>query len=444
MYGMPLAQALVFLGAVVIILAATTWRPIHPFVVLVIVAAVFGYIVGYPTSQLGSNFGSGFSEKIYSPGLVIIAASFVAGLAESAIASCRLSAKRHGSIGVTLVGLCAGLGASPASAFAILLPLLPSPTGQDKANTQRTTLTLALSISASHGLLVTPVGIAAVAILAADWHRVALYGLPLVALLIAVGALFVRMSAPRAAASAPWPPEQATEKQVIGSPVVPILAVAAPLLLLIVQSLGDMPSEPLGGGPTRELILGVGRPIILFLTGIGIMIVGQPWRALALATDPDWGARMLRRVASVALIVCAAGGLQRLCQQTGMAEMIGEHLLSPRLAPFGVLIPFLIAAAMKTLQGSSLVAAITAAGMVQPILASLGLDAADGRALAALAVGAGAMTMSHINDDYFWLVTQSAGFSPLRGFATLSLGTLLQGFVAAAMLLTIAGAVSRV
>jgi gluconate:H+ symporter, GntP family len=90
---------------------------------------------------------------------------------------------------------------------------------------------------------------------------------------------------------------------------------------------------------------------------------------------------------------------------------------------------------MKTLQGSSLVAAITAAGIVHPILPQLGLIDANAKVLAALAVGAGAMTASHVNDEYFWVVTQSVGLRPLRGFATIGLGTLLQGFIAAAALL---------
>lgn len=129
--------------------------------------------------------------------------------------------------------------------------------------------------------------------------------------------------------------------------------------------------------------------------------------------------------------------------QTGMAELPGEHLLSPRLVSVGVLIPFGIAAVVKTLQGSSLVAAVTAAGMVGPMLSPLGLGEANGRALAALAVGAGAMTISHVNDEYFWLVTRSARLSSLRGVATFGTGTLLQGLIAAAILLTIATVASH-
>ena len=72
--------------------------------------------------------------------------------------------------------------------------------------------------------------------------------------------------------------------------------------------------------------------------------------------------------------------------------------------------------------------------MVQPLLLPLGLADANGKALAALAVGAGAMTVSHVNDEYFWLVADRARLTPLRGFATFSAGTLLQGLLAAAAL----------
>jgi gluconate:H+ symporter, GntP family len=447
MYGMPLSQALVFLACVVILVAATQWRHFHPFLALVVIATAFGYIAGYPTAQLGGLFGSGFSEKIYSPGLVIVATSLIAGLAESTAASDRLMAqidrwRWFGSDWIAgSLGLIAGLGASPAAAFALLTPLI-RPIGGDKPqDRQSSTIALALAISASHGLLaLSPVPIAAVAILGAEWHRVALFGLPLAVFLVAFGVLFARWSATTGAAPEPLAaePQPSAEKRSGGSAIVLLLATAIPLLLLMVQSLGDIPSEPLGGGPARELVIGIGRPLILFLVGVGIMLIGHLRGGLALVADPAWTGRILGNVASILLIVCAAGGLQSLCQQTGMAEMAGERLLGWHAGELGVLVPFLIAAVMKTLQGSSLVAAITAAGMVQPILLPLGLGDANGTGLAALAVGAGAMTATHVNDDYFWLTANKARLSPLRAIATVSVGTLLQGLIAVTALLILA------
>ena len=205
--------------------------------------------------------------------------------------------------------------------------------------------------------------------------------------------------------------------------------------MLIVQSLGSIPSEPLGGGPRREFILGIGGPLILFLAGLAAMLIGQPRQALGLLADSAWTSRIFGNVAGLLLTVCAASGLQRLCQETGMATLLADHFLDWDFGAFAILVPFLVAAVMKTLQGSSLVAAITAAGMVQPLMGALNLGGADAKALAALAVGAGAMTVSHVNDDYFWLVTHTIGFAPRRGLAVFSFGTLLQGILAAAVLL---------
>jgi GntP family gluconate:H+ symporter len=158
-----------------------------------------------------------------------------------------------------------------------------------------------------------------------------------------------------------------------------------------------------------------------------------------LIADDAWSTRALGSIAGILLSVGAAGGLQRLCQETGMAELLGERVAGWHLSDTGaLLIAFLVAAIVKTLQGSSLVAAITAAGIMQPLLIPLGLDAANARALATLAIGAGAMTASHINDDFFWLVSLGNGMRPLRALGVLTAGTLLQGVVAVVVLMIVA------
>jgi GntP family gluconate:H+ symporter len=142
----------------------------------------------------------------------------------------------------------------------------------------------------------------------------------------------------------------------------------------------------------------------------------------------------LSRVANIVLIVGAAGGLQKLCQESGMAELLGERLLDWHVGIHGAIVmAFAIAAIIKTLQGSSLVAAITAAGMMQPLLDQLGANASV-KSLAALAIGAGAMTVCHVNDSYFWLVADRAGLSPPRALGALGGGTLLQGVAATIVL----------
>jgi GntP family gluconate:H+ symporter len=435
---MPLVQALIFIAAAVILVSAIQSRRLHPFLAIIVVATGFGLACGLSVGLLGKTFGAGFSQALYSPGLVIVGAAMIVSIAEATNPAARTSTSlasgrwsRHDTSSA-LVGLIAGIGAAPATAFALLSPLLQRLANNSSARPS-TMIGPALALSAGHGLvLFSPVPIAAASILGARWDRVALFGLPIALVLAAFGVAWARWFSPSGEAPPPAKDLRASARtQSAWSTTVLLLAVAVPLLLLMIQSIGDIPSEPLGGGTDRERILGLGRPLVLFLVGLGIMVAGH-WRLGAkLLGDATWIDGAFAKVAGLLLTVAAAGGLQKLCQETGMAELLGERIAG---LPGGVLIPFLVAAVIKTLQGSSLVAAIAAAGMIQPSLTSLGLGTESGRALATLAIGAGAMTVSHVNDDYFWLVTWNAGLAPARGLVALSLGTLAQGLGALALL----------
>ena len=402
MFALPSAQALLLLAAVIVLVVVIERRWLHPFLAIVAVASVFALIAGFSVAYLGKTFGTGFAQGALAPGLVILAAAYVIAIASVPALPTWMSVP---------LGFAAGLAASPAAAFAVLTPLRP-----------KRPLTLALALSASHGLVFSPVLIAAAAIIGASWTRVAMFGVPVALVVALVGVVWARRFLVVAIEPAP-----AGRRMHL----VIAAAVLVPLVLLMIQSIGELPNEPLGGGGTRETIIGVGRPLILFLAMLGIMSIGL-WRATRpVLIDPVATSSVLNSAAPLVLTVAAAAGLQRLCQETGMAELLGERLLDWRA---GLLVPFLVAATIKTLQGSSLVAAIAAAGMIQPILTPLGLDHETGKALAALSIGAGAMTASHVNDDYFWLVTNSSGFGPARGLAALTLGTALQGAVAVAAL----------
>ena len=199
MSGMPLFQALLLLASAVILIAVTQSRRLHPFLAIIIVATAFGLAAGFSTAFVGKTFGVGFSQAMLGPGLVIVAAGFVAALAESSGASDRLTAaigrwRFPGSATIAaLLGLIAGLGASSAAAFALLTPLLRPLGGGVARQSERAATTMALGISASHGLLLlSPVLIAAASILDASWGRVALFGVPIAFVAVAVGAAWAR------------------------------------------------------------------------------------------------------------------------------------------------------------------------------------------------------------------------------------------------------------
>ncbi len=435
-----LYQAAYLLAALfLVLLAAGRWR-VQPVLALLVAAVGFGLAAGMATSQIGKSFGVGFSQTLQSLGLVVLAGALMTEIAEGAGAGTWLAARVQGlsrrAAGLVLpaIGLVGGLGSSPAATFAVLAPLRRALGGEGA----RPAVTLALALSGAHGLLLpAPVMIAAVTILGASWWATLAFGLPLALVAVAVGALYARLATPAATLLAGETLAEATALHRPRRAAVFLAAVSAVLVaLLAVQSLGDIASEPFGGGSNREFILGLGRPLMLLVVGVGLLaLLVRPWERGGL-TEEGWAGRGIARAAGLILLVGAAGGLQKLVQDTGLPEMNAERLLGWQPEPaLALVLPFALAALMKLLQGSSLVAAITAAGMAAPLLGPLGLDTGAGRALAALAVGAGAMTASQLTDGLFWLVAQAGRLGPGGCLARFSLGTAVQGAVSLGLLL---------
>src|SRR5690606_19653304 len=91
--------------------------------------------------------------------------------------------------------------------------------------------------------------------------------------------------------------------------------------------------------------------------------------------------------------------------------------------------PFVVAAALKTAQGSTTVALVTTSALVAPMLGQLGLDSEMGRVLTVMAIGAGGMTVSHANDSFFWVVTQFSRLKVATAWQARRWATWVQGVV---------------
>lgn len=440
---MPLLQALYLLAAVAALAVLGASRRLHPLLALAGVALAFGYAAGMGTAQLGRAFGNGFAQAVNTTGLAVIAGAIIATVAERTGAGARLAAwatawaRRRGTPpAMAILGLVAGLAASPAAAFAALAAWREAAGWSARGGAVLAAVGLALALVAGHGLILPAPGpIAGVAILEAPPLRVLALGAPVAIVAAAAGAAWLalagrRIALPEDPARPIAPPTPRPHN--LAAALLPVIAMLA---LLFVQALGQIASEPFGGGPARELLIGLGRPVMLLAAGVGLCLV-LTWRWEAVVVSEDgWVGQAILRAAGLVLIVGAAGGFEKVLQETGMAELVAERLLTWQA---GLLVPFLIALVMKTLQGSTLVAVITAAGMIVPALGLMGLDDPPGRAAAVIAVGAGAMAVSHVNDGYFWLVTGTSRLRVAAGLVLLSLGTLVQALAAMATLVVLA------
>ena len=125
--------------------------------------------------------------------------------------------------------------------------------------------------------------------------------------------------------------------------------------------------------------------------------------------------------------------LGKVISEAGIVTYITEH--ASFLSNVGIFFPFIIAAILKTAQGSSTVAITTTAGILGlysaegSLMSALGLTSPFAAALTVMAIGAGAMTVSHANDSYFWVVTNFGEMTPQDGYKTQTLGTLVIGVV---------------
>lgn len=129
------------------------------------------------------------------------------------------------------------------------------------------------------------------------------------------------------------------------------------------------------------------------------------------------------------LFITAAGGvLGKVIASTNMVAFIKAN--SSTLAGLGIFFPFLLSAILKTAQGSSTVAITTTAGIMAPLMTTLGLGTPILAAVTVIAIGAGAMTVSHANDSYFWVVTNFGDMEVEDGYKAQTMGTLVTGIAA--------------
>ncbi len=136
----------------------------------------------------------------------------------------------------------------------------------------------------------------------------------------------------------------------------------------------------------------------------------------------------LKTVGPILFVTAAGGVLGKVISSSDMVNFIKEH--ASVLQIMGIFFPFLLAAILKSAQGSSTVAITTTAGIVSPLLAVLGFTTPVEIALVVMAIGAGAMTVSHANDSYFWVVTNFGEMKPEEGYKTQTMMTLIIGLAA--------------
>ena len=394
---------------------------------------------GKTVQGLANVIGAGFAGTFTSIGIVIILGALIGSVLEKTGAELKLAdiiihlvGKNHPVLAVELMGWVVSIPVFCDSGFVILNPIRKALVNRTGASSVAMTAGLSFGLYISHVFIPpTPGPIAAANTLGIGDNLLLVMGmgalcsiLPLIA-----GYFFAKYIGARVRADDEADAGQVTksyEQLVAEFKKLPngfnaLAPIVVPVILMAASSIVTM-AKMKGFG--IDIVKFLGTPVIAL--GVGTAFAVLQLKLADKIKDFYAIVEETLKVTGPILFITAAGGvLGKVIASSDMVNYIKIH--ATVLQTMGIFFPFILSAILKTAQGSSTVALVTSAGIIAPLLPVLDLDSPVRAALACMAIGAGAMTVSHANDSYFWVVTNFGAMSPERGYKTQTLGTLVLG-----------------
>lgn len=429
--------------SIAFIIFSTARLHMHPFLALLITAFAFGILSGMPLADVVKSVNDGFGGTIGYIGIVILAGAIIGTFLERSGGAFRLAesilkvtGERNVPATMSIMGFVVSIPVFCDSGFVILSSLNKALTRRAGITLATTAIALSLGLYATHTMVPpTPGPIAAAGIIGADIGLVILWGLLIAAIACFAGWLFavtvasrIYISPDEGIAGEAVPDARASVEGAPGA-FKSLLPILVPIVLIVFRSLAELPGKPFGTGTPYTILSFIGQPVVALLIGVALAMLLPKRLERAMLADKGWVGEAILGAATIIIITGAGGAFGKVLQNSGIAAVVGQTLADTQL---GIILPFLIAAGIKTAQGSSTVAIITTAGLMAPLLTPLGLDSDTAKALVVVAIGGGSMVVSHANDSFFWVVTQFSNMDAPTGYKLQTVGTLVQGLVAAA------------
>lgn len=421
--------------AIAFIVISTAKFKLHPFLALIIAAIGYGLCSGMPLSDIVKSVNNGFGNTVGSIGIVIIAGCVIGTFLEEsggayvmAGSIMRMVGEKRVPLVMLILGYFISIPVFADSGFVILEPLGKALSKKAKITLASSAIGLSLGLTITHCLVPpTPGPIAAADIMNADLGLVILTGLVTSVFTVAAAWLFITQYASRTYIDpAPQETDDAIVEKVKKAPsaLKSFIPVVVPLFLIVLKSISDFPTEPFGAGTFKTVIEFIGEPVMALLIGMTLSFTLPKKFDLEMLSTSGWVGKSLLSAAIIIMITAAGGSFGMILRDSGIADVLGDTLAK---ADTGIWLPFLIAAALKTAQGSSTVSIITTASLVAPLMGVLGFVTPVQIALAVTSLCSGAMVVSHANDSFFWVITQMSGLSVKQGYKLHTLGTLICG-----------------
>lgn len=396
--------------SILLLILFIVWAKIEPFLAFLVVSLFAGIMLGIPLQEIMGAIQKGIGDLLGSLVIVIVLGAMLGKIvAESgaaqriAIFLTQLFGKRsiHWAIGLT--AFVVGITLFFSVGFVLLVPLVFTIAYQYKIPTMFVGVPMLAALSVTHGLLPPhPAPVALVVQFDANMGITLIYGLIIsIPIIIVSGPLIANTSWIKSIVSHPLASFRGENKpshtlpslgnSLISSLLPVFLLISTSLLLLYIEDQHTLyPLLRLIGDPSAVMLfslafatysLGVfqGKPIARIMNEYGLAV---------------------KEIALVILIIAGSGAFKEVLVASGISADLATALQDWPIHP--LVLGWLMAAAIRVSIGSATVAALTAAGMVAPIVAS---GAADPN-LMVLSIGAGSIIFSHFNDGGFWLVKE--------------------------------------
>ena len=445
MTGIPLI--IVFIVTIVLMIFMISKLNIHPFLSILSVSLVFGLIAGIPlvdqtaedgtvVAGIANVIGEGFSGAFTSIGIVIILGTIIGTLLEETGAALKLAdmvvnlvGEKRPELAMLIMGWVVSIPVFCDSGFVILNPIRKDLTKRTAASSVAMTMCLSAGLYAAHVFIPpTPGPIAAANTIGVGSDLLLVMGLGLIVSIPALaGAYFYSKRQSANIEELVEDDNMKTYEEIkaeYGTLPGGFLSLAPIIIPVILMAISNIFKIMKAEGFVNDLFLFLGTPIIALAVGLifGIILLNSRGNIDHLYDIVNESLK----VAGPILFVTAAGGvLGKVIANSGIVGFITDN--ATVFQSIGIFFPFIIAAILKTAQGSSTVAITTTAGIIAPLLPVLGLDSTVSSALVVMAIGAGAMTVSHANDSYFWVVTKFGGLRAEDGYKTQTMVTLVEG-----------------
>ncbi|MEU3533013.1 MULTISPECIES: gluconate:H+ symporter [Streptomyces] len=433
----------VLVGIAVIVLLITKFK-LHAFLALTIGSLALGAAAGAPLDKVLTSFTTGLGATVASVGVLIaLGATLGKLLADSGGADQivdTILARASGRAmpwAMVLIASVIGLPIFFEVGIVLLIPVVLMVAKRGNYSLMRIGIPALAGLSVMHGLIPPHPGpLVAISALHANLGVTLAFGI-LVAIptVIVGGPLFSKVAARWVDVPAPErmlpqrPSQELTRRPSFAATLVTILL---PVALMLLKALVDIVIDDPANTTQRAFDV-IGAPLIALLAAVivGFFTLGRPagFSKERLQATVEKG---LMPIAGILLIVGAGGGFKQTLIDCGVGQMILDVSRSWSIP--AVLLAWLIAVVIRLATGSATVATVSAAGLVAPLAADM---STAHTALLVLAIGAGSLFFSFVNDAGFWLVKEYFGLTVGQTVKTWSIMETILSVVGGALVLVL-------